>query len=816
MPGDGHGLTGEHGRALRSPFPGLRAFSASDDDAELFAGRGAESDLVVANLRAAPLTILYGPSGVGKSSLLHAGVMRRVQALIDALRAAEAPAPTVVLQDEWAGDAAAALARRIGGETQTDLHEVLVRWREDGNGRLLVILDQFEEYLRLHPDGEGDAFDSAFPAIACRTDMPVNFLLSLRDDTLAELDRYDGRIPHLFDNYLRLPELTPDAARLAIVEPVERVSAWRVDEGLPAVEVEAGLVDDVIEQLTDRALWAREHVAGGASNRRRRDALPIEPAFLQLVMRRLWEVEVDDGGPSPVLRRATLERLGGATAIVRGHLDAAMATLTVAEQDTAAAVFEFLVTPSGAKVRHTAEDLETYARRPAGEIEGVLEALSAPGLRIVRSVPSPTGDPARGGYEIFHDVLADAIRDWSVRYGAVRLERRTRPLALALAGVIAMAVALSAYAVDRGPLHRLDLRTVDARFGLRGDRLPEPRLLLVLTDDSTLNTINKQLPNGLRIVPRALQAKVLDTVAGAHPAAIVEDVEYQGNADSAGTKALERAVHDAAPKVVLATSLIDTTGNTTLFGHQVRDGDHVERPGYAGLPTDPGGVLRRFRYAGRLPGAKAGITAMPVRAAAIAGRHVDPKAFPARGAWIDYRGGAGTYPSVSLGDVLAGRVDPARFAGKIVVIGATAKALEPARKTSADGGSTMSGPEVQANAIATVRDGLSLRDASHLLVVLLIVLFALVPPALALRWSARVALAGAAGAAVVFVVAAQLAFDGGRVVSVVYPLLALVLSALAVPVLERLHRLAFSAGPRGPASRAAPSPTTWRRWRRRP
>jgi hypothetical protein len=101
----------------------------------------------------------------------------------------------------------------------------------------------------------------------------------------------------------------------------------------------------------------------------------------------------------------------------------------------------------------------------------------------------------------------------------------------------------------------------------------------------------------------------------------------------------------------------------------------------------------------------------------------------------------------------------------------------------------------------------------HLLVVMLIVVFALVPPALALLWSARVALAGAA---VVFVIASQLAFDGGRVVSVVYPLLALALSAVAVPVLERVHRLAFSAGPRGPASRAAPSPTTWRRWRRRP
>jgi CHASE2 domain-containing sensor protein len=817
--GDGHGLTGDRARALRSPFPGLRAFGDSDDDAELFAGRGAESDLVVANLRAARLTILYGPSGVGKSSLLHAGVLRRVQALAKELREVGAPAPTVVLQDEWAGDPGAALAQRIGGEAQTDLQDAVEAWSRNGNGRLLVVLDQFEEYLRLHPDGEGDAFDVAFPAIACRPDLPVHFLLSLRDDTLAELDRYDGRIPHLFDNYVRLPELTPEAARRAITEPVQRISEWRAAEGLPRVGIEDGLVDDVLEQLTDRARWARERVAGGASNRRRRDALPIEPAFLQLVMRRLWEVEVGGAAAAAVLRRTTLADLGGATAIVRGHLDAAMATLTNAQQDTAAGVFDFLVTPSGAKVRHTAEDLERYARRPAGEIEAVLAHLSAPQLRIIRSVPSPTGDPTHGGYEIFHDVLAEAIRDWSIRHGAVRLERRTRPLALALAGIVAMAGALSAYAVDGGPLHRLDLHTVDARFGLRSDRQPDPKLLLVLTDDATLRAIGKPPrpdSKGL-IVPRALQAKVLETVTAGDPATIVEDVEYQGNDDRAGTEALERAIGDSTVPVVLGTTLLDASGNTTLFGHPVPDDKHPdEMAGYAGLPADADHVIRRFRYAAHLPDADGELSAMPVLAVVTAGGHVDPDAFPSRGAWIDYHGGARTYPSVSLREVLDGRVDPSRFAGKIVLIGATAKGLEPAHPTAADGGSDMSGPEVQANAIATARAGVPLRDASSLVVVALIVALALVPPALALLWSARIAFAGAAAAAVVVLVAAQLAFDRGWVVSVVYPLLALVLSAVAVPILDRLHRMAFSAGPRGPASPAAPSRTMWPRWRRRP
>ena len=50
-----------------------------------FFGRERESELVAANLMASRLTVLYGPSGVGKSSLLRAGVARRLRALVPAV-----------------------------------------------------------------------------------------------------------------------------------------------------------------------------------------------------------------------------------------------------------------------------------------------------------------------------------------------------------------------------------------------------------------------------------------------------------------------------------------------------------------------------------------------------------------------------------------------------------------------------------------------------------------------------------------------------------------------------------------------------------
>src|SRR5438067_12314241 len=65
--------------ALQSPYKGLAAFDDSDLDALLFFGRERESEVIAANLMASRLTVLYGPSGVGKSSVLRAGVAHRLR-----------------------------------------------------------------------------------------------------------------------------------------------------------------------------------------------------------------------------------------------------------------------------------------------------------------------------------------------------------------------------------------------------------------------------------------------------------------------------------------------------------------------------------------------------------------------------------------------------------------------------------------------------------------------------------------------------------------------------------------------------------------
>ena len=69
-------------------------------------------------------------------------------------------------------------------------------WQQILDGDLYVILDQAEEYFIYHGGEEGaGTFAADFPAIVDSPDLRVNFLLAVREDALAKLDAFKGRIP---------------------------------------------------------------------------------------------------------------------------------------------------------------------------------------------------------------------------------------------------------------------------------------------------------------------------------------------------------------------------------------------------------------------------------------------------------------------------------------------------------------------------------------------------------------------------------------------------------------------------------------------
>ena len=375
---------------VSSPYRGLAPFGDSDLDALLFFGRERDREIVVANLIASRLTVLYGPSGVGKSSLLHAGVARALRELPEH--------PLVVVFSSWGDDPAAELAGEIASAANVEggtLAEVAERAQSERD--VYVILDQAEEYFTYHGSVEA-GFDTAFADVVTRP-LRVNVLLSLREDAVARLDRFKARIPGILANYLRLDRLDRPSAHLAIEGPLQRLH----ELGTSSVTIEPGLVDSVLDQVTVGRISSPSVGGVGASELESRAG--IEAPYLQLVMERVWEVERAAG--SSELRARSLESLGGAQAIVSDHLEVAMDALTAAQRDLAARIFAHLVTPSGTKIALASSDLAKVGSVSEVELQPLLDALAE--RRILRP-----GD--NGRFEIFHDVLAGAVIGWRERY----------------------------------------------------------------------------------------------------------------------------------------------------------------------------------------------------------------------------------------------------------------------------------------------------------------------------------------------------------------------------------------------------------------
>ena len=408
-----------------SPYKGLASFEDSELDALLFFGREREIAAVAANVLANRLTVLYGPSGVGKSSLLGAGVARRLRELSGAL---------VVVHDAWAEDPAARLIAAVHAEcgelgATAGLVDTVAAAAQR-SGELHLLLDNFEEYMLYH--GLEGPLSVALPELLRRPGLRVNVLLALRDDALAELDDFAGRIPELFSNLLRLDRLDRESGRAAILGPLRRYSELTGE----TFTAEDALVEAVLDEAsTDSG---------------------VEAPYLQLVLERLWEREREAG--SRELRLATFRAIGGARAVVREHVRGALERLPLAEQEAAARVVRQLVTPSGRKVSHEPSDLAEYADVEAVELRRLLETLGRE--RIVRGVNGMQGSPTR--YEIFHDVLGPPILAWQAEHQLRRerihaREQRRRLRAIIGASLVALAIVagIAVYAL----VQRSDART---------------------------------------------------------------------------------------------------------------------------------------------------------------------------------------------------------------------------------------------------------------------------------------------------------------------------------------------------------------------
>lgn len=323
----------------------------------------------------------------------------------------------------------------------------------------------------------------------------------------------------------------------------------------------------------------------------------------------------------------------------------------------------------------------------------------------------------------------------------------SRPLRALIVGVAAGMLAGGVAAT--GLLDRIEASSVDERFDVRGSRGAPADVVIVGIDEATYDV------HGFPF-ERSLHARVIERLLAAGARGVVYDVQFSEPLEPRDDRVLVEAARD--PRVVFGTAEL-TSARAPVVMPALRAAASG-RVGVALFPHDRD-VIRQLEP-----------SFLGVPHLAVLGAGGDARG-PSRP--IDFAGPAGTVRELSLDDVATGRLRPAAVRDKVVVVGATAPILRDNDATATD--AAMPGPEIVANAIQTVLDDYPLRDAPAVVAVLLVLAAGLLAPLAAIPGPPGRALAQALGAGAVGAVAllagAQLAFDGGTIVPVTTPLLAL-------------------------------------------
>jgi len=390
---------------IDTPFIGLEPFDI--EHAPYFFGRARDRELIAANLQTYRLSILYGPSGVGKTSVLNAGVLTDLQEEASRTRSLRGVASLIPVRfDQWHGDLAKDLTAAIKDAVikcgivdppdSSGLKDFVSEWSRQKRGHVLVILDQFEDYFLYQPrvDPEG-SFVRELGRVIDYPGGRAHFLIAIREDEYAKLDRIEDDIPQLFENTIRIHHLDRKAAKDAITGPMEvfnrqaeRVVAW--DEDLP------DRVLDGMQYLSKQSGQGE----GRIEVKGIQPETPVETSYLQLVMEHLWRDAISNGSFRLTTRDLNVDK------IAKTHFNRRIEHLPENDKQLASLIFRQLVTRSGNKIAHTASDLADYCGRPSevARVEAILEGLSDYPGRILR--------PRMGRYEIRHDALAPAILEW--------------------------------------------------------------------------------------------------------------------------------------------------------------------------------------------------------------------------------------------------------------------------------------------------------------------------------------------------------------------------------------------------------------------
>lgn len=451
------------GRPYR--YPGVQPFTTAQS--EVFFGRDQDIADLYRLIRREALVVLYGKSGLGKSSLLNAGIVPH------SLRAAEYE-PVVIKFGAWtegktdtpldltkaylnAGQAPSPTLQALLPE-EDSLWRCAKNRQLNGAGRPLLLFDQFEE-LFTYPEAAIQAFRQelaellhtelplryrrlldagAAPELseaeedALETPLEARIVFAIRSDRMHLLHQLADTLPNILRHLYELRALRPEDARAAIVEPAQKAGEFCT----PSFTWAAPALSNLLGYLQDPD-----------------DDNRVEAILLQLLCQYFEEKLVEKQGLSQIEAR----HLGEFEQIIENYYHDKLGSLPNAQSRSAARkLIEEGLVLEGENIRLSLHEAQiTHQYHVDSEL---LERLV--NSRLLRAEPF-----LRGGYtyELAHDrLVAPVLRAKQERLAqeailaaeqarvvkeqelAEERRKRQRATGLAVAGFVLTGVALVA------------------------------------------------------------------------------------------------------------------------------------------------------------------------------------------------------------------------------------------------------------------------------------------------------------------------------------------------------------------------------------
>ncbi len=397
--------------ALPYRYPGVQPFSSAQSG--VFYGRDQEIQDLYRLIRREALVVLYGKSGLGKSSLLNAGILPRCQK-------EEEFEPLVIKFGVWteeksdtplditkaylgAENAGSPILAKILPEEDT-LWRCAKNRQLQGGGRLLLVFDQFEE-LFTYPEAEVRAFRqelaellldelplryqrllegtlgeqlSNFEEAALEAPLCTHVLFAIRSDRMHLLHQLAEPLPTILRNLFELRALQTSDAEAAIVKPAQQSGSFCTPPftwSAPALQVLMHFLQDP------------------------QDDKRVEGILLQLLCQCIEEKWVEKEG----IREVDVQHLGDLEQIIANYYHDKLAVLPdEASRAAARKLIEEGLVMEGENIRLSLH--EAQIARQYGVGADLLELLV--NSRLLRAEPF-----LRGGYtyELAHDRLVAPV-----------------------------------------------------------------------------------------------------------------------------------------------------------------------------------------------------------------------------------------------------------------------------------------------------------------------------------------------------------------------------------------------------------------------